>query len=128
MSQNVSEQRRADDRALLLLAAGRTVTAAAKATGISRRTLTRRLRNARFRERLQRLRAEMFERGAAILAAAQTSAAKTLVRLLRSEEAKIRLGASRSIFEMGAKARESVEMAERVSALEQHLLITKGKS
>jgi hypothetical protein len=86
--------------------------------GLSRRTLARRLNDPAFRRRLGKVRAELFERGMGILAAAQAGAASALVRLLKSENESVRLGASRSVFELGAKARETVEIEERLSALE----------
>jgi hypothetical protein len=120
MAQNGSKKARrlADDQALLLLASGKSVTKTAAKTGLSRRTLTRRLNDPAFRRRLSKFRAELFERGMGILAAAQAGAASALVRLLKSENESVRLGASRSVFELGAKIRENVEIEERLSALE----------
>ena len=120
MAQNGSKKARrlADDQALLFLASGKSVTKTAAKTGLSRRTLTRRLNDPAFRRRLSKFRAELFERGMGILAAAQAGAASALVRLLKSENESVRLGASRSVFELGAKIRENVEIEERLSALE----------
>jgi hypothetical protein len=120
MAQNGSKKARrlADDQALLFLASGKSVTKTAAKTGLSRRTLTRRLNDPAFRRRLVNVRAELFERGMGILAAAQAGAASALVRLLKSENESVRLGASRSVFELGAKIRENVEIEERLSALE----------
>jgi hypothetical protein len=94
------------------------VTKTAAKTGLSRRTLTHRLNDTAFRRRLGKVRADLFERGRGILAAAQAAAASALVRLLKSENESVRLGASRSVFELGARIRESVEIEERPSALE----------
>jgi hypothetical protein len=80
--------------------------------------LTRRLNDPAFRRRLGKVRADLFEGGMGILAAAQAAAASALVRLLKSDNESVRLGASRSVFELGAKVRESVEIEARLSALE----------
>jgi hypothetical protein len=120
MAQNGPRKARrlADDQALLFLASGKSVTKTAAKTGLSRRTLTRRLNDPAFRSRLGKVRADLFERGMGILAAAQAGAASALVRLLKSDNESVRLGASRSVFELGAKIRETVEIEARLSALE----------
>jgi hypothetical protein len=52
------------------------------------------------------------------LANASTRAVRTLTNLLTAESESVRLGAARSILELGAKLRESAELEQRISELE----------
>ena len=60
----------------------------------------------------------MVEAAVGQLADASTAATATLRKLLAAEAETVRLGAARSILELGTKLRESVEFEERVRALE----------
>ncbi len=61
----------------------------------------------------------MFQRTAATLTAAGSEAVRTLLELLKSPNPPAtRLGAARSVLEMGMKAREFAELEERLAALE----------
>jgi hypothetical protein len=71
------------------------------------------------------MRAEMVGRALGKMADGMTEAADTLRALLTAEGESVRLGAARSILELGNKLRESVELEERLSALEQR---AEGKS
>lgn len=55
------------------------------------------------------------------LADASAAAVDTLRGLLSSESDTARLGAARSILELGNKLRESVDIEERLAALEKRL-------
>ena len=50
-----------------------------------------------------------------------SAAAKALRELLACESPAVRLGAARSILELGVKIREAVELEERVGVLEARL-------
>jgi hypothetical protein len=112
--------RRKGDAALLLaLASGRTVRAAARAAGIGERTATRRLADPAFRRRVSELRAEMVERALGRAAWGMRAAADTLRQLLRAEKESVRLGAARALLELTVKLRESVELEQRLRAVEE---------
>ncbi len=105
---------------LLALACGATVENAARKAGVSERTVYRRLAEPEFRRQLTDLRTDMVQRAAAMLTAASMEAVKNLVALQNpSISAAVRLGAARSILELGTKLRESAGLEERLAALEQ---------
>src|SRR5438552_14867817 len=92
----------ADEKLLLALACGATVESAARTSGLSERSVYRRLADETFHERLQHLRGEMVQRTAGTLTAAGNEAVKTLLALLgESNPGTVRLGAARAILEMG---------------------------
>jgi len=104
---------------LVGLAAGQTVRDAAQSAGISERTAGRRTANPDFRRRLTELRAEMVGRALGKLADAAADAVEMLRKLLKAKADSVKLGAARSILELGNKLRESVESEQRLAALEQ---------
>lgn len=119
--------RKKGDAALLLaLASGQTVRDAAQAAGIGERTATRRVADPFFRRRVAELRAEMIGRALGQLADGMTEAAGTLRKLLAADGESVRLGAARSILELGNKLREAVELEERLATLEQRMTENKG--
>jgi len=113
-----SGRRNADDVLALELAAGKTLRDAALAAGIAERTATRRWADPEFRRLVFRHRGEMVGRAVGELADGMTDAAKTLRELLTCESLAVRLGAARSLLEIGVKAREAIELEERVRILE----------
>jgi hypothetical protein len=110
--------RKNDDLLATALAVGGTVEGAAHHAGVSERTAFRRLQDPAFRERIAGARRRMFEQAAARLTARSTSAADALGDLLGADSESVRLGAARSILELGAKLREAVELEARVAELE----------
>lgn len=119
MSKNGGPRPRKGEAALLAaLAAGQTIRDAAKAAGISERTASRHMEDPAFRQQVQEARAEIIARAASQLADAATDAATTLRGLLAAESDAIKLGAARAILELGTKLRESVELEQRLAALE----------
>jgi hypothetical protein len=108
----------ADQAIVVALAAGRTVQAAARVAGVGETTIYRRLRDTEFRRRVAESRAEFASRALGNLAAAATAAVRTLRQLLKADSEAVRLSAARSILELGAKLRESVELEQRIAALE----------
>lgn len=107
---------------MLALASGQTVRDAALGAGVGERTATRRLADLDFRRKMYQLRAEMVERALGKMADGMAEAADTLRSLLRAEADSVRLGAARSILELGNKLRETVELETRIAELEQRLL------
>jgi hypothetical protein len=106
----------------MALACGATVESAARQAGVSESTAHRRLEDPAFRQQLQTLQAEMIKRTAGALTAASTESVRTLLELQKpSAPPTVRLGAARSILEIGIKLREAADLEERLSVLEQQL-------
>src|SRR5712691_3427053 len=104
---------------VLALACGATVERAARQSGVSPRTVYRRLADPAFRKEVHDLRVEMLQRSAATLTAAASEAIKTLLTLQQPAEAgAVRLGAAKAILEIGMKLREMVDIEARLMELE----------
>jgi hypothetical protein len=71
-----------------------------------------------FRRRAQELRAEMTSQALGRMAAGMSEAADVLRGLLAAEAESIRLGAARSLLDLGLKLREAVELESRLAELE----------
>ena len=113
-----AESKRPDEALIVLLASGRDVRTAAKQAGMGERTAHRRLTDPEFRQRVTAARAQFYEEALGRLSRATTSAVETLVALLDADAETVRLGASRSILDLGMKLRESVALEQRVAELE----------
>ena len=115
-------RKKAEDALLLALACGASVDQAARQCSLSTRTVYRRLADSAFRQQLQALRADLVQRTAGALTAAATEAVRTLLELQKpSAPPAVRLGAARSVLELGIKLREAADLEERLTALEQQL-------
>lgn len=113
-------RRDADEPVLMALACGATVETAARSTGVSPRTIRRRLNEPAFQRRLRGIRDDMVQRTAALLTAAATEAVKTMLALQdAATPPAVRLGAARAIVELGARLRDSSELAQRIAVLEE---------
>jgi DNA-binding transcriptional ArsR family regulator len=110
--------KRADARLLSALASGISVAEAARATGLSQRTVYRRLADPAFRKQLSGLRDELVTDALAGLARSAAKAVETLRRLLEARNEHVQLGAARALLDQLLRLREGVELAERVAALE----------
>jgi hypothetical protein len=92
---------------------------AAQKAGVSAATVYRRLQDPAFQSQLQQARTDMLRRSSGTLTAAATEAIKTLLTLLQSTSpAAVRLGAARTVLEVGIKIREAADIEERLAALE----------
>ncbi len=111
-------KRKGDSALVAALAAGMTVKDAADAAGVRERTAHRRLEDAGFRREVAGARARLVEHALGQLADASAEAVTTLRALLHAEGESARLGAARSILELGTKLRESVEFEARIARLE----------
>ena len=122
-------RKKAEDALLLTLACGASVDQAARQCGLSTRTVYRRLADSAFRQQLQALRADLVQRTAGALTAAATEAVRTLLELQKpSAPPAVRLGAARSVLEIGMKVREVADLEERLAALEESLAQTGSRS
>jgi hypothetical protein len=108
----------ADEALALALASGQTLRLAAEAAGIGERTAARRWADAEFRRRVSVLRGDLVGRALGRMADGMSAAADVLRQLLAAESESVRLGAARSLLELGVKLREAVEMEERLAAVE----------
>jgi hypothetical protein len=115
-------RRNADHKLLMAFVCGATLESAARQAGVSESTAQRRLDDPVFQQQLQALRADMIQRTAGALTAAATEAVRTLLELQKpATPPAVRLGAARSVLEIGIKLREAADLEERLSALEQQL-------
>jgi hypothetical protein len=118
----VGRKKKADEELVLALACGASPEIAARKTGLSPRTVYRRLTDGAFCERVNHARADIARRATSMLNAAAMSAVKTLTTLQESARSEsVRLGAARAVLELGSKLRDVVELAERVAVMELRL-------
>ena len=112
-------RKKADTGLIVSLACGMSVETAAHKAGMSVRTVYRRMADPEFQAQVNEVRADMQRRAAAMLTAAAMAAIKTFTTLQESAQSEsVRLGAARSIIELGCKLREMVEITERLAQLE----------
>jgi len=112
-------RRNADEALALALASEQTLRDAAQQAGIGERTATRRLADPAFRRRVSELRGDMVQRSLERMADGMTEAADVLRQLLAAQSESVHLGAARSLLELSAKLRESVELEEESGELRQ---------
>jgi len=116
----MSRPRKNDAALLELLADGVTVAAAARQVGMHERTAFRRLQAPAFSQQLDARKAEVRQRNRDLLNAGSTVAAKTLLRLLdEPAPPTVQLRAARAILEYAQKLHDSVNLEQRIAALEQ---------
>ena len=111
-------RRNADDSLALAVAGGRTLRDAAADVGIGERTAARRWADTAFRRRVTTLRGEMMARALGKIADGMADAADVRRKLLKAKSENVRLAACRAILELGTKLRDSVDVEERLQALE----------
>lgn len=110
----------ADEALLVALACGATVAKASAETGISVRTVRRRLADPVFQTRLRQVRGEFLERAGGALVAASVRAVSTLLALQETDQPPaVRLGAARAVLELGLKIREIADIEVRMRELEE---------
>ena len=100
------------------LAAGLTHAQAAERAGVGERTARRRLKDPRFRKRVDDLKAEAVGRAVSILGRSMTGAAVELAKLLKSPDEKTRLQAAKEIIGLTLKARQQTDLERRMDELE----------
>lgn len=92
---------------------------AAREAGASRSSLHRWLHEPAFAAELRKARAAMFDEALAELQDATREGVRELRLLIKSKHEGVRLRASALVLAAGMKARESIELAERVRVLEE---------
>src|SRR3954447_23976672 len=98
-----SGRQNADSALIAALAAGHTARVAAKACGVSERTVARRQADATFRAAVVEARTDLLRQAVGVLAAKATAAAEGLEQLLAADSEQVRLGACRSLLEFAIK-------------------------
>jgi hypothetical protein len=113
-------RKKADQVLSVALAFGGTVAAAARAAGVGEATVYRRLKDPEFCKMVEQAKTDMVQRTSGALTGFGMEAAKTMAELMKpANPPSIRLGASRSVLEMGMKVREREDLEQRLAALEQ---------
>ncbi|HEV3339638.1 MAG TPA: hypothetical protein VG125_04760 [Pirellulales bacterium] len=107
-----------EEELILALAAGATVREAAEQAGVGERTVYRRLADADFRRAVSEARGRMFDTALGRLAGLASKAAETLERLMESDKPPVALGAAKAVLGLGPRLRESTELEERISLME----------
>lgn len=107
-----------DEAAVLALASGLSWRQAAKQSGMSPRTIARRMALPEFRKHVAERRAALLDEAAGRLTAMTRYATVTLKKLLDSKSDVVRLGAARVILEAAVNLRTVVEFEGRLNDLE----------
>jgi len=106
-------------KAALALASGGSNTDAARAAGVTERTVTRwKADEVVFADRIEDLRSEMLTEAAGLLAAATTAAAVRLAEIIEVGEERHQLTASRIVLDMASRYRVDQALELRISDLE----------
>ena len=122
------DRKNADHALMLTLAYGSTVEGAARKAGVSESTVYRRRNDPGFQRELNELRSDMVQRATGMLTAATMEAAKTLLALQDpSIPPAVRSGAAKATLDFGLKLRQSVELEERLAAMEALLVDRKTR-
>lgn len=116
MAENV--RHRGENAVLLALAIGSTMTDAACAGGVSERTVRRWMTDPTFAARVAELRAELLGRTVGALVDASLDAVATLRACLTAKSEAIRVRAATALLNALVVVRESVDLEQRLAALE----------
>lgn len=111
---------RQDDVLVDLLAAGRSHADSARQSGVSERTVHRRLADPDFRQRVDARRQAMLESGSGRLAYLVSRSVDTLEQLTDPQQpASIRLSAAKSVIDSAIRLRELLSIETRLRTLEE---------
>jgi hypothetical protein len=110
------------EEAAVRIAAGEKSSLLMAQLGVSRNTLSRWRGRDDFRRRVTELRAEMTRESCGRMATNMTDAADALSNLLKVDDNRVKLHAARQMLALATKLRETVEIEERMQALEEKLL------
>lgn len=110
---------RHDQMLVSALARGESIVRAARLSGISERTVHRRLKEPEFQAQINSTRSLLVENASSGIACAMSEAVLTLRHLLTAQSESVRLSASRVILETGMKLREHADFEKRLEILEE---------
>lgn len=117
------------DQALVALVAGKGPADAAASVGIGVRTLSRWLNDPSFVADLHKARTEAFDVAMARVMAGANTAAHTLIELLNPEHPPaIRLGAARSLLDLGIERHDAATVVARLVELERQVMAQGARS
>lgn len=119
MTEHKVEDLKGEPKAALALASGSSMIDAARAAGISERTVRRRLTKPEYRMEISRLRARLLDAAVGKLVAETTDAVETLSDLLNATSEHVRLGAAKAILDFGLSLQEALETQTRITTLEE---------
>jgi hypothetical protein len=105
----------------MAIASGASASSAAREMELSLSTVQRRMNDPEFRQLVAELRREMLTSALGRMSHNMTRAADTVAALLDAEEPHIRLRAARALMTLGLKLHDSLELSERIEALEEEV-------
>jgi hypothetical protein len=114
------DTKRPDVRLLAALAAGRSQEEAAAEVGVSKSTVTRRMRDTDFRRQLNEARSDFLDHAMGILARSVAGASQSLATLsAKAKSEQVRSSSSRAVVDLMVKLVEVRDLEARIEALEQ---------
>ena len=111
----------ADEALVALLAGGATVREAAATSGVSERTIARRLKEPAFCQRVSEVRSALVASAAGRLAGGMSEAADVLRDQLKSADPHVRHKSAVKLIELTLRVQEVTELRQRLDELEQRL-------
>jgi hypothetical protein len=122
-----SGRKNADAALIAALAAGMTGAEAARAAGVSERTVDRRLSDPTFRARVSEAQAAALGRAISQLGAGATRAATTLLDLLDSASSEtVKLSAAVKILELAGRLRMDIQVEQELADLRAQVAALRG--
>src|SRR3954452_16273293 len=118
MAPDVRRNRPNDEELVASLASGASYEHAGARAGCSARTVRRRMADSDFRARVRTERSGMLDRAVGVLSEGAAEAAEALRELVRSDDDRVRLAASRELISAYLSSLEVSELAARLVALE----------
>lgn len=106
---------------IVALASGESVREAARLSGISERTIYRRLKEDAFIQRVNQARTAMIQQAVGRLAQSSAKASQVLEKLLDSSSERIQLQTAKAIFDSSIKLGEALMYEQRLASLETKL-------
>jgi len=106
---------------IVALASGESIREAARLSGMSERTIYRRLREDAFIQRVNHARTSMIQQAVGRLARSSAKASQVLEKLLDSNSERIRLQTARVILDSSIKLGDALMYEQRLSSLESML-------
>lgn len=106
------------ERVAFLMAAGRSVKAAAEESGVGERTIHTWLKDSEFKTLVDEMRARILSEAVGKLASSTDKAVQTLLNLLDDTNSTVRLRAAMGVIDSLLKVREHVELEPRITRLE----------
>jgi hypothetical protein len=114
-----NDRRKSEFALLMALASGYSMCAAARASGLSERTVRRRMEDSTFQEQVTALRTDLLRRAVGRLSRAGYLAVKTLEHLAKYGKSEtVRMGAARGLLEHMFRGNDAILIDQRLTALE----------